>query len=88
MDKKKKEKFYDLNGELINLYNIVELKKDYDEEAFPSYGYYGVMVLTLDDGELVKSIRYRIGNKESSLDDAYRNVSNKIDEIKRLLERL
>lgn len=88
MEKKKKEKFYDLLGTKINLYQVVELKKEYEEEAFPSYGYYGVMVLTIDDGEEIKSLRFRIGEKESSLDDAYRNVSNKIDEMKRLIEKL
>ena len=51
MDKKKKEKLYDLEGNVINLYNVVELKKEYTEEAFPAYGYYGILVVTLDDGD-------------------------------------
>lgn len=88
MEKKQKRKMYDLEGTIINLYEVVELKKEYEEEAFPAYGYYGVLVLTLDDGLMVKTTRFKIGNKESSLDDAYRNVQNKIDEIKRLLEKL
>lgn len=84
----KNTKMYDLNGNLIDLASVVELKKEYDEEAFPSYGYYGVLVVTLDDGEVVKSLRVRIGGKESSLDDALRNASTKRDEIMQLIEKL
>lgn len=83
-----KVKKYDLEGTIINLYDVVELKKEYEEEAFPAYGYYGILVLTLDNGEIVKTSKIKIGGKESSLDDAYRNVQEKIDEIKRLLEKL
>lgn len=88
MEKKKKTKMYDLDGTVIDLYQVVELKKEYEEEAFPAYGYYGILVLTLDDGEMVKTLRFKIGNKESSLDDAYRNAQDKINEIKRLIEKL
>ncbi|RIA64718.1 hypothetical protein EI71_01984 [Anaeroplasma bactoclasticum] len=88
MDKKKKTKMYDLDGTLINLYDVVEFKKEYEEEAFPEYGYYGILVLTLDDGELVKTLKFKIGGKESSLDDAYRNVDSKANEMKRLIEKL
>ena len=88
MEKKKKIKMYDLEGTPINLYEVSELKKEYKEEAFPAYGYYGILAITLDNGEMVKTLRFNIGPKESSLDDAYRNVSNKIDEIKRQIEKL
>ena len=84
----KKVKNYDLNGTEINLYEVVELKKEYEEERNPLYGYYGVLVITLDNGDLIKTTRIRIGGKELSLDDAYRNVDNKINEIKRLIEKL
>ncbi len=88
MDKKEKIKLYDLEGTTINLYQVVEMKKEYKEEAFPAYGYYGILAITIDDKELVKTLRFNIGPKESSLDDAYRNVQSKIDEIKRLIEKL
>jgi hypothetical protein len=88
MDKKKKEKLYDLEGNVINLYQVVELKKEYTEEAFPAYGYYGILVVTLDNGDKISNLKLNIGPKESSLDDAYRNVQAKIDEIRRLLEKL
>ncbi|MCR4898218.1 MAG: hypothetical protein K5892_03225, partial [Acholeplasmatales bacterium] len=79
-----KTKIYDLDGTLINLYDVVEFKKEYEEEPFPAFGYYGVLVLTLDDGKLVKTIKVRVGKKESSLDDAYRHVLDITDEMKRL----
>ena len=45
-------------------------------------------VVTLDNGDKISNLKLNIGPKESSLDDAYRNVQAKIDEIKRLLEKL
>ena len=56
MDKKEKIKLYDLEGTTINLYQVVEMKKEYKEEAFPAYGYYGILAITIDDKELVKTL--------------------------------
>ena len=84
----RKNKMYDLNGTLINLYEVKEFKKEYEEEPFPQFGYYGILVLTIDNGDLVKTLKFKIGKKESSLDDAYRHVLDKMDEMKRLIENL
>lgn len=79
---------YEINGKAINLYDVVELRKEYTEEAFPAYGYYGVLVVTLDNGKKVENLKFTLGEKQSSLDDAYRIVQDEIWTIKKLIEKL
>lgn len=79
---------YEINGTLINLYDVVELRKEYKEEAFPAYGYFGILVVVLDNGKKTETLRFNIGSKQSSLDDAYRLVQDEIWTIKQLIEKL
>jgi hypothetical protein len=88
MKKELDSEMYEINGTLINLYDVVELRKEYKEEAFPAYGYYGILVVTIENGKKSEKLRFTIGEKQSSLDDAYRLVDDEMLTIKQLIEKL